>query len=274
MFEPPMRANRLRVSSPPSISASRRSISSPPMIATELMLPTARNRPRRCEPPMTATIQRTGFLVLDCSAGYCPASAGRSLVRAARSPRVLATRARPDRSSSSSRVSRPTAALSPSARSVTSRSASETRRDSSGSLTTCPLQSWPAEQQEYAATGGRRKPRGAPSPADVVGEPGCERQGRSEKRNQPVLGRCGFQPGFYRPLPPRRQALVAEQADAGLVGRVAARRGLEHAVSVHLVAGLLDPRDDLLEPGSEPVAGHRRPVAGELLRAQLPHAGA
>src|ERR1700761_253276 len=57
-----MTATRLRVSSPPSISASRRSISSPPMIAMELMLPTARNRPRRCEPDMIATIQRTGFL--------------------------------------------------------------------------------------------------------------------------------------------------------------------------------------------------------------------
>ena len=31
----------------PSISASRRSISSPPMIEMALMLPTARNRPRR-----------------------------------------------------------------------------------------------------------------------------------------------------------------------------------------------------------------------------------
>ena len=56
-----MIATTLTVSSPPSISASRRSISSPPMIAMALMLPTARNRPRRCEPLMMATIQRTGF---------------------------------------------------------------------------------------------------------------------------------------------------------------------------------------------------------------------
>src|SRR5271165_5768669 len=62
MFAPPIRVNTLRVSSPPSISASRRSISSPPMIATALMLPTARNRPCRCEPLMMATIQRTGLL--------------------------------------------------------------------------------------------------------------------------------------------------------------------------------------------------------------------
>ena len=32
------------------------------MTEMELMLPTARNRPRRCEPDRIATIQRTGFL--------------------------------------------------------------------------------------------------------------------------------------------------------------------------------------------------------------------
>ena len=153
MFAPPISVNTLSVSSPPSISASRRSISSPPMIATALMLPTARNRPCRCEPLMMATIQRTGFLVLT-GAGLDPlswlASCGRSLVSVASSPRVFAASAWLDRSSSSSRVSRPTAAWSPSTRSVASRSASETRRESSGSLTTGPSQSWRTAQQGYA----------------------------------------------------------------------------------------------------------------------------
>ncbi len=62
----------------------------------------------RCEPPMMAIIQRTGrFVLAGCA---WPPSWGRSLVSAASSPRVFAARARPDRSSSSSRVSRPTAA--------------------------------------------------------------------------------------------------------------------------------------------------------------------
>ena len=102
---------------------------------------------------MMATIQRTGFLVLT-GAGLDPlswlASCGRSLVSVASSPRVFAASAWLDRSSSSSRVSRPTAAWSPSTRSVASRSASETRRESSGSLTTGPSQSWRTAQQGYA----------------------------------------------------------------------------------------------------------------------------
>ena len=74
MFAPPIRVNTLTVSSPPSISASRRSISSPPMTATALMLPTARNRPCRCEPLMMATIQRTGLLVLTGAGCVWPCS--------------------------------------------------------------------------------------------------------------------------------------------------------------------------------------------------------
>jgi hypothetical protein len=60
-----------------------------------------------------------------------------------------AASARPDRSSSSSRVSRPTEACSPSIRSVSSRSASETRREASGSVT----------RPGSAGAGARSKPR-------------------------------------------------------------------------------------------------------------------
>ena len=84
---------------------------------------------------MIATIQRTGFLARVGAGLSWPASCGRSPVSVASSPRVLAASARLDRSSSSSRVSRPTAAWSPRIRSVWSRSASETRRDASGSVT-------------------------------------------------------------------------------------------------------------------------------------------
>ncbi len=140
MLAPPMQMNRLRVSSPPSISASRRSISSPPMMATALILPAVRNLPFRCEPLMMATIHRTGLRRegAGATAPAGPASWGRSAVNVASSPRVLAASAWPDRSSSSSRVSRPTAAWSPSVRSTASRSASETRRESSGSLNAGP----------------------------------------------------------------------------------------------------------------------------------------
>jgi len=55
-----------------------------------------------------ATIQRTGCFLE--GGGLDVPSAGRSLVSVASSPRVLAVSARPDRSSSSSSVSRPTAA--------------------------------------------------------------------------------------------------------------------------------------------------------------------
>jgi NO-binding membrane sensor protein with MHYT domain len=114
---------------------------------------------------------------------------------------------------------------------------------------------------------------GAPSTVDVVGEPGAEGHGRSEKGNDAVPGRRRFQPGFYRPLLPGGQALVAEQRDPGVVDGVATGRGLEHAVAVHGDVGRRDVGDDLLELRARAVVGDRLPVAGQVLRAHLPHAG-
>jgi NO-binding membrane sensor protein with MHYT domain len=102
----------------------------------------------------------------------------------------------------------------------------------------------------------------APSAPDVVGEPGAKGPGRSEERTHAVPGLGTFQPRAGGPLLPGGYPLVAEQRDARVVGRVAARRGLEHAVPVHGDARLLQPGGDLLELGAEPVAGDRRAVAG------------
>jgi NO-binding membrane sensor protein with MHYT domain len=108
----------------------------------------------------------------------------------------------------------------------------------------------------------RQGPPMASSAPDVVGEPGAKRPGRSEERTYAVLSLGTFQPGPGGPLLPGGQPLVAEQRDAGVVGRVTARRGLEHAVPVHGDAGLLQPSGELLELGAEPVAGHGLAVAG------------
>jgi NO-binding membrane sensor protein with MHYT domain len=107
----------------------------------------------------------------------------------------------------------------------------------------------------------RQDPSTASSAPDVIGEPGAKRPGRSEERTDVVPGLGTFQPGAGGPLPPGGYPLVAEQRDAGVVGRVAARGGLEHAVPVHGDAGLFQPGGDLLELGAEPVAGHRGAVA-------------
>src|ERR1700760_212005 len=96
---------------------------------------------------MMATNQRTGGL--RGPAGLAePASAGRSRVTVARSARVLAARARPARSSSSSRVSRPSPAWRLSCWRVASRSESETRSSPSGTgdcsgLVLAPPSPWP-----------------------------------------------------------------------------------------------------------------------------------
>jgi NO-binding membrane sensor protein with MHYT domain len=63
-----------------------------------------------------------------------------------------------------------------------------------------------------------------PSAPDVEGEPGAKRPGRSEERTDAVPGLGTFQPGPGGPLLPGGYPLVAEQRDAGVVGRVAARR--------------------------------------------------
>ncbi|HEY2264076.1 MAG TPA: MHYT domain-containing protein [Streptosporangiaceae bacterium] len=107
----------------------------------------------------------------------------------------------------------------------------------------------------------RQVPSTASSAPDVIGEPGAKRPGRSEERTDVVPGLGTFQPGAGGPLPPGGYPLVAEQRDARVVGRVAARGGLEHAVPVHGDAGLLQRGGDLLEFGAEPVAGHRGAVA-------------
>jgi NO-binding membrane sensor protein with MHYT domain len=107
----------------------------------------------------------------------------------------------------------------------------------------------------------RQAPAMASSAPDVVGEPGAKRPGRSEERTHAVPGLGTFQPGPGGPLLPGGQALVAEQRDARVVGRVAARRGFEHAVPVHGDAFLLQLGGELLELGAEQVTGHRLAVA-------------
>src|SRR5579859_2948310 len=102
----------------------------------------------------------------------------------------------------------------------------------------------------------------ASSAPDVEGEPGAKRPGRSEESADAVPGLGTFQPGPGGPLLPGGYPFVAEQRDARVVSRVAARRGLEHAVPVHRDAGLAERGGDLLELGAEPVAGHRRAVTG------------
>src|SRR6185437_10428774 len=65
-----------------------------------------------------------------------------------------------------------------------------------------------------------------------------------------------------------------EQRDAGVVGWIAARRGLEHAVPVYGDAVLLEAGGDPLDLGTEEVAGHGLAVAGQLFRVHFPHPGA
>ena len=65
---------------------------------------------------------------------------------------------------------------------------------------------------------------------------------------------------------PRGQALVAEQRDTGVVGRVPARGGLERAVPVDGDVRLLELGDDLLELGAQAVA---RSISG-MPAAKIP----
>jgi NAD(P)-dependent dehydrogenase (short-subunit alcohol dehydrogenase family) len=108
---------------------------------------------------------------------------------------------------------------------------------------------------------------------DIGGEPVVERRGGPEERRDALLGSRGGEPVLDRPLLPGRDALVAEQFDAGMVGAVTARSGLEHAMTMHGMAGVRDRRDHLLQLAALGLVVDGRTVAGEPLRAHVPHSG-
>src|SRR5918996_5233318 len=78
--------------------------------------------------------------------------------------------------------------------------------------------------------------RGGGGP-DVGPQPRVDGRGEAEELYDSILRPSGSQPCPRGPLTPRDQALVAEQLDARMVPRIAARSGLKDVVACDLEPG-------------------------------------
>ena len=97
---------------------------------------------------------------------------------------------------------------------------------------------------------------------------------RRPRLHHPLPDRGGVQPLADRELPPGGEALPAQQLDARVVLRVAARRGLERIPDVHLEPGRLHLADDPHQARAGPRLVDRGAVALQLIRGQVVVAGA
>src|SRR5258708_12596846 len=79
-----------------------------------------------------------------------------------------------------------------------------------------------------------------------------------------LLGGAGPEPGPDRPLLPRHEALVAQQANPRMVRGISPGRGLERVTPVHGDLLPLDARDDARELLAGLFAGHRLPGPVQL----------
>src|SRR5215469_4556266 len=102
-------------------------------------------------------------------------------------------------------------------------------------------------------------------------QPDAQGLGRPQEAGDAVLDRRGLQPGLYRPLHPGDDALVAQQPDSGVIGLVAARRGLQRVTAMHAVPVLLDPGDHPFEFGAGRIVRHRPAVPVELVGLHAVH---
>src|SRR6476660_6258660 len=71
----------------------------------------------------------------------------------------------------------------------------------------------------------------------VLRQPGPQWLGRVEEIDHAGFRRLRAQPGTDRPLAPRDETLLAQQVDAGMILRVAPRRGLQLLVAADLALG-------------------------------------
>src|SRR5215472_13306661 len=128
----------------------------------------------------------------------------------------------------------------------------------------------PAGEPEARSAASRRRGAGA----DVRAEPGGERLAGGQEPGHVLPGRRRAEPGLERPLLPGHHALVPQEPDPGVVGRITPGRALQHVLPVHGDLLPLDGRDDPLEFLAEHDACHGLTVTVKLVGGHAVHPAA